>query len=91
MNNRVASLPNWWCRFDSGRPLQASSQVSDGAGASEQGGERGQVSPTLRPKSSRAVPTCAHFDCAAPATDKWRGMPLCRGHFFLALQWEQAS
>ena len=52
MNTTVASLPNWRWEFDSPRPLQASSQVSDGAQASEQGDERGQVSPTLRPKSS---------------------------------------
>ena len=35
------------------------------------------------------VPTCAYFSCELPATDRRRGMPLCRGHFFLALQWGQ--
>lgn len=32
---------------------------------------------------------CASFGCGLAATDGRHGMPLCRGHFFRVLQWEQ--
>lgn len=90
MSTSVASLPNWRWEFDSPRPLQASPQVSTGEAGSQPTEQGPQVSPTVSPNSSEGG-TCAHFSCELPATDRRRGMPLCRGHFFLALQWEQAS
>ena len=59
MSTSVASLPNWRCRFDSGRPLQASSQVSTGEARTEPTTEGPQVSPTVSPNSHG-------HDCDAP-------------------------
>lgn len=41
--------------------------------------------------TAQTAETCAHFDCERPATDQRHGMPLCLGHLFRALQWEQAA
>jgi hypothetical protein len=48
------------------------------------------LAATVAPCMAAPVETCAHFDCEAPATDSRRAMPLCREHYFRALQWEQS-
>ena len=73
MNTTVASLPNWWCRFDSGRPLQASSQVSTGEAGSEPTAEGPQVSPTVSPNRSDDVDPYPRLSAiAARGEQVWR-------------------
>ena len=55
MSTSVASLPNWRCRFDSGRPLQASPQVSTGEAGSQPTEHGPQVSPTVSPNVAGRV------------------------------------
>jgi hypothetical protein len=52
--------------------------------------DRASQDRDLAPQCALTVERCAHFGCERPATDYRGGMPLCVGHFFKVLQWEQA-